>query len=176
MQNVLVWPEFFNIKRSSLPFWPIGSGTKRTNLIWSRNCLRGSGTFLCNKKTNRLKQNILIWSKKKFIKSRSFLYWPKDSGTKQNNLIWSGKYLMQSGTFLVNTQTYRSKQNVLNWYKLFFCQSRSFPFWPKKSGTEAKQFDVYSGSKNNNWEEGSVADPNPGSGAFRPPGPGIRDG
>ncbi len=100
-----------------LPFWPIGSGTKRTNLIWSRNCLRRSGTFLCNRKTYGLKQNILIWS---------------------------GKCLMQSGTFLVNIKTHRSKQNVLNWYKLFFCQSRSFSFWPKRSGTEAKQFDAYS--------------------------------
>ncbi len=51
----------FYIKSSSLPFRPIGSGTKRTNLIWSRNCLRRSGTFLCNKNTYRSKQNILIW-------------------------------------------------------------------------------------------------------------------
>jgi len=59
-QNALVWSEFFCIKSSSFPFWPKSSGTKRTNLIWSRNCLRRSGTFLCNKKTYRSKQKVLI--------------------------------------------------------------------------------------------------------------------
>jgi hypothetical protein len=52
----------FLYQKQFVSVWPIGSGTKRTNLIWSKNCWRQSGTFLCNKKTYRSKQNILIWS------------------------------------------------------------------------------------------------------------------
>ncbi len=102
-QNVLVWSEFFCIKSSSFPFWPIGSGTKRSNLIWSKNCQRRSGTFLCNKKTYRSKQKVLIWFPYYWNESKTFwfglLVFRNEakyfdlvcllSELKQNVLIWS---------------------------------------------------------------------------------------
>ena len=88
------------IKSSSFPFWPIGSGTKRTNLIWSKNCRRRSGTFLCNKKTYRSKQKVLIW----------FPYYWNESKT-----FWFGLLVFRTEAkyFDLVCFLYELKQNVL---------------------------------------------------------------
>jgi hypothetical protein len=97
----------FVCQKQFVSFWPIGSGTKRTNLIWSRNCLRRSGTFLCNKKTYRSKQKVLIWFPYYGNESKTFwigllvfrteakyFHWVcLLSELKQNVLIWSAYYL-----------------------------------------------------------------------------------
>ncbi len=97
----------FCIKSSWFPFWPLGSGTKRTNLIWSKNCRRRRGTFLCNKKTYRSKQKVLIlfpyyWNESKSFwfgllvfrtEAKYFYLVCLLSELKQNILIWSAYYL-----------------------------------------------------------------------------------
>ncbi len=83
----MVWSEFFCIKSSSFPFWPIGSGTKRTNLIWSACFQNWSkifwfGLLFIGTKAKRfdlvcllsqLKQNILIWAA--YYRNESKMFW-----------------------------------------------------------------------------------------------------
>ncbi len=127
-QNILVWSEFFCIKSSSFPFWPISSGTKRTNLIWS-NCLRRSGTFLCNKKTYRPKQMVLIW----------FPYYWNESKT-----FWFGLLVFRTEEKYFDLVCLLSelKQSVLIWSAYYLNKSNTFWFGLLIIGTKAKQFDL----------------------------------
>ena len=128
-QNVLGWSEFFCIKSSSLPFWPIGSGTKRTNLIWSKKCWRRSGTFLCNKKTYRSKQKVLIWS-------ACFQNWSK--------IFWFGLLIIRTKAkrFDLVCLLSQLKQNILIWSAYYRNESKTFWFGLLIIGTKAKQFDL----------------------------------
>ncbi len=86
-QTILIWYIKNCIVRKSLSFWPKNSGSKRSNLIWSGNCLRQSKTFLFNPKTNRSKQNILIWSIYYQNESKTFRFGPLIIGMEAKQLI-----------------------------------------------------------------------------------------
>ena len=95
------------IKSSSFPFWPIGSGTKRTNLIWSACFQNWSkifwfGLLIIGTKAkcfdlvcllSQLKQNILIWSAYYQNESKTFWFGLLIIGTKEKQfdllLKWS---------------------------------------------------------------------------------------
>jgi hypothetical protein len=63
-------------------------------------------------------------------------------------------YRNESKTFQFGPITLERKQNILIWSKIIFIASRSFPFWPKSSGTKQSNFnylctyDLYSPVRN----------------------------
>ncbi len=99
----------FCVKSSSFPFWPIGSGTKQTNLIWSKNCRSKRfwfGLLIISTKVKHFdlvcllserKQNVLIWS----------AYYQNKSKT-----IWfAPKIISAEGFYMIHTYIYLSTSN-----------------------------------------------------------------